>query len=87
MNAERTKIVQMQEDNGWIGVTDAARKMGCHFSTVYRFVKSGKWKSQKAGNRVFVRIADCAEYVGPSLAAVLGWSPTTSAQVVEPTLE
>jgi hypothetical protein len=68
-----TKINESLRAEGWIGLTEAARLMGCHWSTLYRFTQSGKFDSQKAGGYRYVRVSQCAEYAGPTVAKKLGW--------------
>ena len=56
MVSERTKIVVTTEDV--VTVPRAAKELGVHHTTIYRWIEKGKIRPFRMGDQVFITVAD-----------------------------
>ncbi len=56
MASERTKIVVTTGDV--VTVPRAAKELGVHHTTIYRWIEKGKIRPFRIGDQVFITIAD-----------------------------
>ncbi len=67
-----TNKVELLREKGWVPATEAADLLGCHPTSIYKYIKLGKVVSTKVGGSHFVTIASIREFLGDAAEAMLG---------------
>ncbi len=64
-------IHNTMKTHGYIQASIAARRLGVSRSTLLRWERQGRVKSQRVGGRVWLAVADLKHEVGPIAAVAL----------------
>lgn len=62
----------MYGPQGYVRVSAAARQLGLHRSTVYKWVKEKKVQTIRVGSTILIETESLRRLIGPEATAVLG---------------
>jgi hypothetical protein len=69
---------------GMIPVSYAAKIMGCHWSTLYRYVDRGKLRGESVNQwRRYIDVQSMIEFVGPTIAKEKGFLSISLATMLD----
>ena len=63
---------EMLKTQGWVTVSDAAKRIGRHVTTVYRLIETKQVQELRVGQSRYVRWVSLVQFLGPNAAKALG---------------